>query len=169
MARHMPARAWWRPATSAFLAARASWSGPVRVLPGGPGLQPGQPEFLHHVRRRPAGFPFVHGALQPQLGVAPPAQVDALDPAEDREAGVPVGPGLWGVLAGFGSDRVGFAVVSIQLPIGGQVGGSFPPDRPRGRVARHITKRFDGPGGPGLHCVLTEPSYTVVHRRGQFG
>ena len=67
---------------------------PGGVLEGGAHLQPGQAQFPTDVRRRPAGLLQVGGALQPKLRIAAPAQVDAVDPAECPERGVPVGPGL---------------------------------------------------------------------------
>ena len=142
---------------------------PDSVLPGGASLHPGQPEFLGNVRRRPAGFPLVHPAPKLQLVVGAAAQVDALDPAEGRERGVPVGPGFRGGLTWLGPDRVRFAVIAVQLSVSAELGGAAFPDRPPGEVRRHISQRSDSPRGPGLRRVLAQPPHPVVHRGGQFG
>ena len=89
--------------------------------------------------------------------------------AEGEECLVPCGSLVWGLVAGFGADRVAGMVVSVHLAVRRDGGGLASPVLAGGRVGGYLAECGDGPGGGGLGGVLAEPPGAVVHQGGDTG
>src|SRR5262249_55005358 len=86
-----------------------------------------------------------------------------------EEGFVPGGALVGGVVGGFGADRVGGVVVTVDFPAGADRGGLGLPLVPRGGVVGDGPEGLECPDGGVLGGVLAEALFAVVHHLGNLG